>query len=64
MSTISPMLQSKLNKKFNFSVDSKQIFITASEQGSYHHFKPMLQPNWTKIITLNANTQEIVTLDS
>ena len=35
-----------------------------SEQGLYHHFMPMLQPNWMKIITLNANTKEIATSDS
>ena len=36
----------------------------ASEQGLYYHFMPMLQANQIQIITLNANTEEIVTLDS
>ena len=43
---------------------SKPIFTGASEQGLHHHFMPMLQPNRTKIVTFNANTQEIVTLDA
>ena len=35
----------------------------ASEQGLHHHFVPILQPNQTKIVTLNANATEIFALD-
>ena len=45
-------------------MDSKPIFTSASEQGSYHLFMAMIQPNQTKIAIFVANTQEIVILES
>ena len=36
----------------------------ALEQGLYHHLTPMLQPSQIKIVTLNENIMEIITLDS